>query len=178
MIGCNNQKPEESTSDILVAYFSVTGNTRSLALWAEGYFGADIFRIEPKIPYTSEDLKINEPCRSYNEQNDSTARPKIRAKVKNISKYKTIILGYPIWYGEAPKIMYTFIESYNFTDKKIIPFATSDRSKIGESAINLAKSAPNARWVAGECFFWGRDVEIFLPWLERNVESDTYVKQI
>ena len=163
--------------DILVAYFSVTNHTKTLATYAQEHLEADIFEIVPEEPYTEEDIAYsNDNCRANKEQNDSSARPKIKYTISDISKYKTIVLGYPIWWAQAPKIMYTFIESYDFANKTILPFCTSGSSPIGTSATNLAKSAPNANWLEGRRFDAGTSQETINDWLDEYFKKETNMK--
>ncbi|MDE7395247.1 MAG: leucine-rich repeat protein [Clostridiales bacterium] len=137
---------------ILVAYFSCTNTTKSVAeAICDRVSGADIYRITPAVPYTSADLNYNTDCRANREQNDPSARPEISGSVENISQYGIIFIGYPIWWGQAPKIIYTFFESYDyeFEGVTIIPFCTSGSSGIGSSATNLHATAPKANWKEG-----------------------------
>lgn len=147
---------EETTvpaeSKILVAYFSNTGNTEGIANNIATAMNADIYRIEALQPYTSADLDYNTDCRANREQKDDSARPEIANLPENIDEYDTIYLGYPIWWGQAPKIIYTFLEKYDFTGKTIIPFCTSGSSDIGSSDDNLYSSAKGANWVDGNRF--------------------------
>lgn len=138
----------------VVVYFSCTGNTESIAKTIAEVSNSDIFEIIPTVPYTNDDLNYNnDNSRTSIEQNDSSARPEISVTFENIQDYDTIYLGYPIWWGQAPKIMYTFIESYDFTNKTIIPFCTSASSSIGSSATNLKKSCNgDAIWLDGKRF--------------------------
>ncbi len=115
----------------LVVYFSCTGTTETLAEYAAEILGADICEIVPAKPYTEEDLAYYTDGRADREQNDPKARPEISGEIENMDNYDTIILGYPIWHGQAPKIIYTFLESYDFSGKTIVPFCTSHSSGIG-----------------------------------------------
>ena len=160
-------------SNTLVAYFSVTNHTEALAKFAQEHLECDLFEIVPTQEYTSEDIDYNSDCRANREQNDETARPQIKNEIEDMSKYDTIVLGYPIWWAQAPKIMYTFIESYDFTNKTILPFCTSGSSPIGSSATNLAKSAPKANWLEGKRFAAGTNKETFNSWLDENIKKDT-----
>ena len=160
-------------SNTLVAYFSVTNHTEALAKFAQEHLECDLFEIVPTQEYTSEDIDYNSDCRANKEQNDETARPQIKNKIEDMSKYDTIVLGYPIWWAQAPKIMYTFIESYDFTNKTILPFCTSGSSPIGSSATNLAKSAPKANWLEGKRFAASTNKETFNSWLDENIKKDT-----
>lgn len=157
-------------SNILVVYFSVTNNTKKLALYAQEHLKIEIFEIVPEQEYTQADINYNSDCRANKEQNDENARPEIKNTISDISKYDTIILGYPIWWGQAPKILYTFIESYDFTDKTIVPFCTSGSSPIGSSATNLAKSAPKANWLEGKRFAASATKEEIGNWLDQKIE--------
>lgn len=104
-----DKKDGNNINKILVAYFSATGNTKSLAEYAADILDADLYEIVPKQPYTDEDLAYYTGGRADNEQNDKSARPAISGSVQNMEQYNTIILGYPIWHGEAPRIMETLI---------------------------------------------------------------------
>jgi len=142
-----------ASSNILVAYFSNTGNTESIAESIVSAMGADVYEIEAAQPYTDEDLNYNDSStRATVEQNDPTARPEIGNLLESIDEYDTIYLGYPIWWGQAPKIVYTFLENYDFTGKTIIPFCTSGSSPIGSSDDNLHSVASGANWVDGRRF--------------------------
>ena len=167
----SHAKDESSVAsgNTLVAYFSVTGHTRPLAEYAKEHLGADIFEIVPKEAYTETDIAYNTDCRANREQNDENARPEITAKIKNLAQYSTIVLGYPIWWGQAPKILYTFVESYDLLGKTILPFCTSGSSPIGSSATNLSKSAPNATWLEGRRFAAGTSKELFCSFLDESL---------
>lgn len=147
------QQPEtkEDETNILVAYFSATGNTKALAEFAADAAHADIYEIVPETPYTDEDLDYgNDQSRTSLEMNDSHARPAISGGVENMEQYDILLLGYPIWWGQAPRIMSTFLESYDFSGKTIVPFCTSGSSDIGSSAQNLhALTDPATTWLDG-----------------------------
>ncbi len=105
----------------------------------------------PEVPYTETDLAYYTNGRADQEQNDPSARPAIAGKVENMEEYDTIILGYPIWHGQAPRIISTFLESYDFSEKTIIPFCTSHSSGIGSSADNLHELCPDSvNWMEGK----------------------------
>ena len=136
---------------VLVAYFSATGTTKSAAKKIEKAAGGSIYRIKAAEPYTTADLGYeNDDCRANKEQNDENARPKIKGKVKNISKYDVIFLGYPIWWGKEPKIIRTFLESYDLKGKLIVPFCTSGGSGISGSMKGVKESAKDAEVVKGK----------------------------
>lgn len=150
---------------ILIAYFSCTNNTENITKHIETITGGVLYEITPKVPYTSADLNYNTDCRANREQNDSTSRPEISGSVENMSQYDTVFIGYPIWWGQAPKIMYTFLESYEFACKTIIPFCTSGSSGIGSSATNLKSSAPDATWLSGERFSGSASLSTVENWI-------------
>ena len=144
--------PQEGT-DVLVAYFSATGNTENIAEHLVSILDADLYEIVPQVPYTSEDLNYgNSDCRANQEQNDPTARPAISGSVENMEDYEVIFLGYPIWWGDAPKIISTFLESYDFDGKTIVPFCTSGSSSIGGSVSDLEALTDGATWLEGQRF--------------------------
>ena len=163
------QKPEPTPpisqkTNILVVYFSATGTTRPLAEYAADILNADIYEIVPEIPYTDADLAYYTNGRADKEQSDPNARPAISGSVSNMGAYDTIILGYPIWHGQAPRIISTFLESYDFTGKKIVPFCTSHSSGIGSSDKNLHKLC-SAEWTSGKRFASGTSKEEMEKWL-------------
>ncbi len=128
-------------SNILVAYFSATGNTRKVAENLSKATGGDIYEIKPQVLYTSEDLDWTNPnSRSSVEMKSQTARPAIVPENLTLSNYDTIYLGFPIWWGTAPVIVRTFLEKYDFSNKKIIIFATSGSSGIGNIDNDLKTS--------------------------------------
>lgn len=159
---------ETTGSKILVAYFSATGNTTSIAESIADGLSADIYEIVPKEPYTDADLDYNDDnSRSTLEMNDSSARPEISGTIENFEQYDTIFLGYPIWWGDAPRIMDTFVESYDFTGKKVVPFCTSGGSGIGSSAANLEKLAGTGNWMDGQRFSAGESAKEVQDWAKQ-----------
>ena len=121
-------------SNKLVAYFSASGVTAKVAETLAEAIGADIFEIEPKVPYTEADLNwMDKKARSTIEMSDPDSRPEIAAKRDNMKDYNTIFVGFPIWWYVAPTIINTFLESYDLTGKTIIPFATSGGSDMGKT---------------------------------------------
>ncbi len=185
LCGCNSQSPsgEPTPSDtdtsatpsnptsnldskVLVVYFSATGTTKPLAEYAADILNANIYEIVPEVPYTEADLEYYSGGRADKEQADSSARPAISGSVENIEQYDTILLGYPIWHGHAPRIISTFLESYDFSGKTILPFCTSHSSGIGSSATNLHSLAANANWLDGERFSSGTTREEIQEWLD------------
>ncbi len=152
-------------SKILVAYFSATGTTKTLAEYIANGLNADIYEIVPKEPYTDADLNYSDDkSRSTIEMNDSAARPKISGSVENMGQYDIVFVGYPIWWGEAPRIVNTFVESYDFSGKTIIPFCTSGSSGIGSSASNLQKLS-DGEWISGQRFSGGISRNEIIEWI-------------
>ena len=135
----------------LVVYFSCTGNTKAAAQTIAKAANGTIYEITPAQPYTDADLNYNdEKSRTTIEQNDPSARPEISGSVENWEKYDTVFIGYPIWWGTAPRILDTFVESYDFTGKTMIPFCTSSASGIGSSGADLKKLADGkGTWLDG-----------------------------
>lgn len=175
--GTENQESSETVSELeqesdmetktLVAYFSATGTTKLLAEYAAEILNADLYEIVPEIPYTEEDFAYYTNGRADQEQNDSSARPVISGGVENMERYDTIILGYPIWHGQAPRIISTFLESYDFSGKTIVPFCTSHSSGIGSSADNLHDlCSDSAEWKEGERFEAATSKEEIEKWLK------------
>lgn len=150
---------------MLIAYFSATNNTESVANHLKAILDADLYEITPERPYTSADLNYNTDCRANQEQNDASARPAISGSVSNMEQYDVIFLGYPIWWGQAPKIIYTFLESYDLSGKTIVPFCTSGSSGIGSSASNLHSLASNAAWLNGQRFSGGASRSTVESWV-------------
>ena len=136
---------------VLVAYFSASGVTRKAAEKLATAAGGDLFEIEPEIPYTSEDLNwMDKKSRSSIEMGDKSSRPAIVKKSLDLSEYDSIFVGFPIWWYVAPTIINTFLESCDFSGKKIILFATSGGSGFGNTVRELQVSAPGAQIVEGK----------------------------
>ncbi len=135
----------------LVAYFSASGVTASLAKNLAAAIGADLFEIEPVIRYGKADLDwTNKKSRSSVEMNDKSSRPAVAKKLGNMSEYDEVFVGFPIWWYIAPTIVNTFLEGYDLAGKTIIPFATSGGSGMGETNEYLANSCKGAKLVAGK----------------------------
>lgn len=137
----------------LVAYFSASGVTAKLAQSLAGAIGADLFEIRPETPYTDADLDWNNlKSRSSVEMNDKSFRPGIANRVDHMEQYDRIFVGFPIWWYVAPTIINTFLEQYDLTGKKVIPFATSGSSGMGSTNQELATSCKGADLVEGKRF--------------------------
>ena len=159
------QTEMQNESRMLVAYFSVTGNTRGMAESIADGLEADLYEIVPEEPYTEADLNYNDNnSRTTLEMNDSSARPEISGTIEHFDQYDTIFLGYPIWWGEAPRILDTFVESYDFTGKTVIPFCTSASSGIGSSADTLEGLAGSGTWLDGQRFSGSDPADKVLEW--------------
>lgn len=159
--------PDDTASKhVLVAYFSCTGNTKAVAQSLAEIKGGTLFEIKPAEPYTSADLNYTDSgCRANREQNDDNARPKIIDVVKNVADYDFVFVGYPIWWGKLPKILYTFFDSYDFADKTIIPFCTSGGSGISASEAEIKLLEPNATVLDGKRFV-GNEMSTLKTWVE------------
>ena len=136
----------------LVAYFSAGGVTKKVAERLAAAAGADLFEIEPAVPYTVADLDwTNKKSRSSVEMNDPASRPEIARRLDSLEEYDTVFLGLPIWWYVAPTIINTFLESYDFAGKTIIPFATSGGSGLGKTVEVLKPLCdPTAKWLPGK----------------------------
>ena len=140
-------------SKILVAYFSASGMTAKLSANLANAIGADLYEINTVKPYTIADLDwMNKQSRSSVEMKDKSSRPEIANKVEDMGKYDTVFVGFPIWWYREPSIIDTFMESYDFTGKTIIPFATSGGSGLGETSKNLEELAKAAKVLEGKRF--------------------------
>ena len=138
-------------SRTLVAYFSASGETSRLAKTVAEVTGSDLFEIKPEVAYTSADLNWNDKhSRSTVEMNDAGSRPAIAGEVANMARYDTVFVGFPIWWYQAPRIIESFLESYDFSGKTVIPFATSGGSGMGRTAEILRNCCPGAEVDTGK----------------------------
>lgn len=159
--------PVTTNSDTLVVYFSRTGNTEKIAEYLIDLTGADSYVIRAAVPYTDEDIAYSNPsCRANQEQNDKTVRPEIAETPDSIDCYDTVFIGYPIWWGEEPRIIDTFLESYDFSDKTVIPFCTSASSGIGASEKNIADLVPIGEQLSGKRFGASASADDVAAWYE------------
>lgn len=150
----------------LVAYFSASGVTKSVAERIAAAAGADLYEIRPAEPYTREDLNwMDKKSRSTLEMNDPGSRPEIAEPVKDMEQYQTIWVGFPVWWYVEPRIVDTFLESYDFSGKTLIPFATSGGSGIGKAQKSLEEHCPSAEWREGKLLNGG-DIE---GWVRENL---------
>jgi flavodoxin len=162
--------PETDTelegTKVLVVYFSATNTTEGVAEHIANGLNADIYEIVPEDPYTDADLNYNDNnSRTTIEMNDPNARPAISGSVENMEQYDIIFVGYPIWWGEAPRIVCTFMESYDFSGKTIVPFCTSGGSGIGSSASNLERLTSGATWLDGRRLNGSDSQDTVMEWV-------------
>jgi flavodoxin len=151
---------------ILVAYFSCSGVTRRTAEELAAATGADLYEIEPEIPYTAADLNWNDRAsRSSVEMRDSASRPAIVAGAPDMDKYDTVFIGFPVWWYIAPTIINTFIESCGLSGKALIPFATSGGSGIENCETNLRKAYPDLDWKTGKLLNGRVSKEMVEKWI-------------
>ena len=151
----------------LVAYFSASGVTESVAKTLAKTIGADLYEIKPETPYSNADLDWRDKnSRSSVEMNNPDSRPKIADKNANIGEYDTIFVGFPIWWYTAPTIIKTFLESYDFGGKTIVPFATSGGSGMGKTAEDLQKTVPLAKVKSGKMLNGRLSADKLKKWAE------------
>ena len=149
----------------LVAYFSASGTTAKVAKKMAEAIGADLFEIKPEMPYTGADLNWqNKNSRSSVEMNDRSSRPAIAVKAADMLQYDVVFVGFPVWWYREPSIIDTFMESYDFAGKTVIPFATSGGSGLGDSAANMQKLAKGAKVVNGKRFSGSASAEELKAW--------------
>lgn len=149
-VDTETEAAEETGVNALVVYFSATGNTKAAAETLAGIQGADLVEIVPEEPYTEEDLDYNNSSsRSTVEQNDANARPAISGTIDNIENYDVVYVGYPIWWYDMPRIMYTFFDTYDFSGKTIVPFCTSGGSGLSGTPDTIAEFEPEATILEG-----------------------------
>lgn len=145
------QSDDASDNDMLVVYFSATGTTAKVAERIADVTGADTFEIVPAEPYSDADLNWHDNnSRSSLEMNDSSSRPAIAEDNIDLNAYSAVFIGYPIWWGDAPRIMSTFVEAHSFEGLTVIPFCTSSSSPIGSSGSGLAALAGSGNWLDGK----------------------------
>lgn len=160
------QTSDDDRTNVLVAYFSATGTTEGVAENISAGLNADLYEIVPQEPYTDADLNYNDDdSRSTIEMNDPDARLAISGSVENMEQYDIVFIGYPIWWGEAPRIISTFVESYDFSGKTIVPFCTSGGSGIGSSAEDLEELTSGAEWLSGSRLRGSDSQEDVMEWV-------------
>lgn len=151
----------------LVAYFSASGQTAKLAKTLAGVTGGDLFEIAPETAYTAADLDwMDKKSRSTIEMKNPKSRPAIAGKVADMAQYDTVFVGFPIWWYQAPRIIETFLESYDFSGKTVIPFATSGGSGMGGTNKALAPSCTGARLLEGKVFRSNTSTDTLREWVK------------
>ena len=147
----------------LVVYFSCSGETKKVAEELKKALSCDIFEIVPETLYTDRDLDWNDKnsCSTI-EMGDESCRPRIRNRIDNVDKYDTIYLGFPIWWYTAPRIINTFLESYDFSNKKVILYCTSGGSSIDKTYNDLKDSYPNIDFIKGSRLYSNSDIDSFV----------------
>ena len=152
----------------LVAYFSASGVTAKLAKTLAAAADAALYEIKPETPYTAADLNWNNSrSRSTIEMKDENARPAIAAPAADVAAYDTVFVGFPIWWYEAPRIIETFLESYDLAGKTVVPFATSGGSGMGKTAEILKKSCPGAKVLSGKRFSASASQAELADWIRK-----------
>ena len=152
-------------SKALVAYFSASGVTKKLAQTLAEAIGADLFEIEPKVPYTRADLNwMDKQSRSTIEMQNPASRPELAGTCESIADYDTVFVGFPIWWYVAPTIVNTFLESCDLAGKTVVPFATSGGSGMGSTNKALAPSCKGARLLEGKVFRSSTDAQTLRKW--------------
>ena len=154
-------------SDVLVAFFSATGTTKGVAERIASVTGGNLYEILAAEPYSSDDLNYNDQSsRTTKEQNDKSVRPEIGSGDLSLEGFTTVYLGFPIWWGEEPRILDTFVEKYNFEGITVIPFCTSGSSGIGRSGSNMEALAGTGTWLEGKRFDGDVTEEELQSWIE------------
>ena len=153
---------------ILVAYFSASGETARLAKTIAAVTGGDLFEIAPRTAYTAADLDwMDAKSRSTVEMKDEKSRPEIGSRVEDMSRYDAVFVGFPIWWYQAPRISETFLESYDFAGKTLIPFATSGGSGLGKTESILRAVCPGATWLPGRRLRSGESAAAVESWISK-----------
>jgi flavodoxin len=159
------EEAAEPASRILVVYFSATGTTRGVAEKLAESLSADLYEIVPEEPYTEADLNWNDrKSRTSIETDDPTCRPAIAGELPDLAAYDTIFIGYPIWWGDVPRIVSNFVEQRDLTDKTLAVFFTSGSSGLGSSMKHLEQQAGAGKWLAGKRFTNSTTVEELVNW--------------
>ena len=154
-------------STTLVAYFSATGTTARAAHVIADAIGADLYEIAPAEPYTSADLNWNDrTSRSSREMNDESCRPAIAGTVENMDAYDTVFVGFPVWWYVEPRIIDTFLESYDFAGKTVVPFATSGGSGLGRAPQRMQQIAAGSTVTGGKLLNGRQSADALRAWAE------------
>lgn len=165
----DNSTKDDKVKGVAIVYFSATGTTEKVAEAIHSATGGDLLQIIPTTPYSAADLDYGSDCRANREQNDNSARPAIQGKI-NLDSYDTIFLGYPIWWGDVPKIILTLLESKNLEGKTIIPFATSHSSGM-DGSVQTVKQHTKANILEGRRFGATSSNTEIQEWAKRALDS-------
>lgn len=158
-------RAESPQGQVAVAFFSCTGNTRAVAEKIADAAGGTLVEIVPADPYDAADLDYNAGCRANDEQQNPATRPALADPAPDLAAYDTVYLGYPIWWGTAPRVVLTFAEGAALSGKRVVPFCTSGSSAIGSSLPELEQSAPDALWGEGRRFDRGVSTADVAAWV-------------
>ncbi len=163
----NGQETQQEDSKVLVACFSFTGTTKTAATTLSGLSNGTLYLIEPEMPYGSENSNYyDQSTRAYQEQYGSeSARPAIKKTLDNADSYDIVLLGFPIWYGKAPRVVFSFLDAYFFKGKSVIPFITSGSTGISSAASELKSTYKDINWKTGDRLN-GKSSEQLKTWLE------------
>ena len=154
-------------SSTLIAYFSATGTTARAARAIADAIGADLYEIAPAEPYTSADLNWNDRAsRSSREMDDESCRPAIAGAVSNMDAYDTVFVGFPVWWYVEPRIIDTFLESYDFSGKTVVPFATSGGSGLGRAPQRMQQIAAGSTVTGGKLLNGRQSAGALRAWAE------------
>ena len=157
-------------SKVLVAYFSASGVTAKTAAKLAKAVGADLFEIVPEHLYTKADLNWQDKnSRSSVEMNDRNSRPAIKSRVENMEQYEIVFVGFPVWWYREPSIIDTFMESYDFSGKTVVPFCTSGGSGLGSTSSNLQALAKGATVLEGKRFSFMTTESSLKKWAEEII---------
>ena len=159
--GISEETSEKTDSGILIVYFSHTGKTKPVAEYIQGLVGGNLVRLEPASPYPEGYSAALDPAKQEQREN---ARPKIKNTIEHFDSYKTVYLGYPIWWGTVPMLVNTFLESYDFSGKTVVPFATSGGTGISQSIQDIRSEVPDADVKDGLLVKNNKDI---IPWLRK-----------
>lgn len=164
-----NPEAESKDMKVLVACFSFTGNTKTVASSLANLSDGTFHLIEPETPYGNENSTYyDENTRAYKEQyGPASTRPSIKKSLENAGDYDIVLLGFPIWYGKAPRVVFSFLDAYSFKGKTIIPFITSGSTGISSAASELKSTYPDITWKTGDRLN-GKTTDQLKSWLEAN----------
>lgn len=162
-----SQPQTQDGAKVLVACFSFTGNTKTVASSLATLTGGTLYLIEPETHYGNENSNYyDEDTRAYKEQyGPASARPSIKKSLENAGGYDIVLLGFPIWYGKAPRVVFSFLDAYPFEGKTVIPFITSGSTGISSAASELNSTYPDITWKTGDRLN-GRTTDQLKSWLE------------